>query len=278
MPAILWCIAMYETKYYNNLCNQLFITFRNHEHGAVNIFNSPRVVIKNCTFLNNTCSSFFTRKAYQGSAGGLSFGYNIGLSTQPLDKVDILVTDCNFTCNNATPFSHLLASLNEAVAIGKFSGRGGALAMPVNITGEFNCTVNNSVFVNNFAKVLGGGIYVYISEITLNQAYVFGNNIFKMNSAVFGGGLYFVSHVRSLTNFFQSNIMYNCTFTKNTADNIGGGIFSLPSYYGLGGTYVRFERCEFYSNSAHHGGAAEFISSNHYGDKQIQIPVEFVHW
>jgi len=181
--------------------------------------------------------------------------------------------------NRADPLSHLLPSLNDAVARGILSGRGGALAIPVNITSEFNCTVNNSVFVNNFAAVLGGAIYVPNSEITLNQTYVFGNNIFKMNSAKFGGGLCFVSYVRALTNFFQSNIFYNCTFTKNTADKIGGGVFLLPSFLGLGGTYVRFEKCRFYSNSAmDHGGAAEIISSNRYGNRQNQIPVEFVHW
>jgi len=258
--------------------------FRNHEHGAVNIFNSPRVVVKNCTFINNTSSSFFTRKAFQGNAGGLSIGYNINLATPPLSTVNVstvnvLVTDCNFTNNSAAPLSDLLASLHDALSRGNFSGRGGGLSIPVNIIGEFSCTVNNSVFVNNFAKVLGGGIYIYISEETANQTYVFGNNVFRMNSAVFGGGLCFVGYVHLLTNFHQSNILYNCTFTRNTANRIGGGVFLLPSFRGVGGTYVRFERCGFHSNSAiYHGGALEVISANHYGNRQNQIPVEFVHW
>ena len=253
---------------------------RHHEHGAVNIFNSPKVIVKNCTFLNNTSSSFFTRKPFQGNAGGLSIGHNIRLATIPLSTVDILVTDCNFTYNHATPPSHLLTSLNGLQTRRIFSGRGGGLSIPVNITGEFNCTVNNSVFVNNFADAFGGGAYVFISEIlTLNQTYVFGNNIFRMNSADFGGALCFASHVRSLTNFFQSAVLYNCTFAKNTANNIGGGIFLLPSFRGLGGTYVRFERCEFLSNSAiHHSGAVDVVSYNLYGNRQNQIPVEFVHW
>jgi len=252
--------------------------FRNHEHGAVNIFNSPRVEVKNCTFINNTSSSFFTRKAFHGNAGGLSIGYNINLATQPLSTVNVTVTDCSFTNNSATPYSHLLASLHDALSRGNFSGRGGGLSIPVNITGEFNFTVNNSVFVNNSAKVLGGGIYVYISNITSNQTYVFGNNVFRMNSAVFGGGLCFVSDVRSLTNFHQNNSLYNCTFTNNTANRIGGGVFLIPSFHGFG-TYVRFERCGFHSNSAmYHGGAIKVISDNHYGNRQNQIPVEFVQW
>ena len=245
----------------------------------MNILNSPKVIVKNCTFLNNTSSSFFTRKPFQGNAGGLSIGHNIKLATLSLSTVDILVTDCNFTYNHAAPPSHLLASLNGALARGTFSGRGGGLSIPVNITGEFNCTVNNSVFVNNFADVLGGGAYIFISVITLNQTYMFGNNIFRMNSADFGGGLCFVSYVLALTNFFQSTILYNCTFANNFANSIGGGIFLLPSFRGLGGTSVRFERCGFHSNLAvHHGGAAEVISSNRYGNRQNQIPVEFVHW
>ena len=254
--------------------------FRNHEHGAVNIFNSPKVIIKNCTFLNNTNSSFFTRKPFQGNAGGLSVGYNIEVATISLNKVDILVTDCNFTFNRAVPPLNLSASLNILHERKIFSGRGGGLCITVNVAGKVSCTVNNSVFLNNHALLIGGSAYVFISRIlTLNQTYVFGNNIFGMNSAGYiGGALCFSSYVNSSTNFLQSAILYNCTFTKNSAI-VGGGIFLLPSLRGLGGTYVRLERCAFYSNSAtQHGGAVDAISANSYEHRQIQIPVEFVHW
>lgn len=36
--------------------------FRNHEHGALNIYNSENITMKNCTFHNNTSDSFFTRQ------------------------------------------------------------------------------------------------------------------------------------------------------------------------------------------------------------------------
>ena len=65
--------------------------FRNHEHGALNIFNSPNVIIKHCTFRNNTSSSYFTRKPFQGNSGGLSVAYNTELAS--LSVIDVLVTN-----------------------------------------------------------------------------------------------------------------------------------------------------------------------------------------
>ena len=246
----------------------------------MNIFNSHKVMVKNCTFLNNTSSSFFTRKPYQGNAGGLSIGYNTRLATRPLNSFEMVVTDCNFTRNHAIPPLHLLASINDVFSEGIFSGRGGALSVPVNITGELSCTVNNSVFVDNHAIVLGGSVYVFVGVIAPRyQTYVFGNNFFSLSSANFGGALCFVSHIEPLTYFFQSTVVYNCTFVKNTAKQIGGGVFLLPSFRGLEDTYARFERCLFYSNVAvHHGGAVEVVTGNRFGNRQNQIPVEFVHW
>ena len=246
----------------------------------MNIFNSLKVMVKNCTFLNNTSSSFFTRKPFQGNAGGLSIGYNTRLATTPLNTFEMVVTDCNFTCNRAFPPLRLRASINDAFLEEIFSGRGGALSVPVNITGELSCTVNNSVFVDNHAILLGGSVYVFVGVIApRNQTYVFGNNFFTLNSASFGAALCFTSHIEPLTNFFQSTVVYNCTFVKNTAKQISGGVFLLPSFRGLEGTYVRFERCLFYSNVAvHHGGAVEVVTGNQFGDRQNQIPVEFVHW
>ena len=274
-------VTMYTyTKIVNSeLYRRIFLP-RNHEHGAVNIFNSPKVMVKNCTFLNNTSSSFFTRKPFQGNAGGLSIGYNTRLATRPLNSFEMVVTDCNFTYNHAIPPLHLQASINDVFLEDIFSGRGGALSVPVNITGELNCTVNNSVFVDNHAIEFGGSVYFGVGFTAPRyQTYVFGNNFFKLNSANFGAALCFASQIEPLKNFYQSTVVYNCTFVKNTGKQFGGGVYLHPSFLGLEGTYVRFERCWFYSNMAvFHGGAIEVVTGNHFGNRQNLIPVEFVHW
>ena len=268
------------TKIVNSELYRCTFLPRNHEHGAVNIFNSHKVFVKNCTFLNNTSSSFFTRKPYQGNAGGLSIGYNTRLATRPLNSFEMVVTDCNFTRNHAIPPLHLQASINDVFLELIFSGRGGALSVPVNITGELSCTVNNSVFVDNHAIELGGSVYFGVGFTAPRyQTYVFGNNFFTLNSANLGGALCFVSHIKPLKKFYQSTVVYNCTFVKNTGKQIGGGVHLLPSFLGLEGTYVRFEKCWFYSNMAvHHGGAVEVVTGNRFGNRQNLIPVEFVHW
>ena len=66
----------------HNVCIRFICTVfntvlrRHHQQGAVNIYNSPRVTVTNCTFYNNTSTGYFTTKAYQGASGGLSIGYS----------------------------------------------------------------------------------------------------------------------------------------------------------------------------------------------------------
>lgn len=249
--------------------------YSDHEHGALNIFNSPNVIIRNCTFYNNTSDTYFTRQPYKSNAGGLSIGYNSLPGTISLDKMNIIVNNCNFTGNHAG----LPASPNEVQESRIFSGRGGGLSLVVNVTGIVNFTVNNSIFVNNLAENLGGGIYVSISEFsTLKQFYLFANNTFTSNAANYGGGFFFANLVIPSTNFSQNIHVYNSVFTKNNAEDIGGGIYVFSSL-GLGGSFIKFERCNFFLNTAgDHGGAVDVESFNLYRSRQNQSPVELVSW
>jgi len=207
----------------------------------VNIFNSPNVIVNNCTFDNNTSDAYFTRQSYQSNAGGLSVEYNSLLTTVSLDNMNVVVTNCNFTNNHAGS----QASQNEVQESRIFSGRGGGLSLTVNVTGIVNFTVNKSIFINNIAENLGGGVYISISEYsTLKQLYLFVNNVFTSNVASYGGGFTFTNLVIPSTNFSQNIIMLNSLFTKNKARNIGGGIYIFSSL-GLGGSYIKIENCEF---------------------------------
>lgn len=249
--------------------------YSDHEHGAVNIFNSPNVIVTNCTFLNNTSDTYFTRKPYQSNAGGLSIGYNSIVTTVPLNNMNITVCNCNFINNHAG----LPASPNEVQESRIFSGRGGGFSLVVNVTGIVNCVVSNTIFVRNTAENLGGGVYVSISESsTLQQFYLFANNIFTSNTASYGGGFFFANLVIPFNNFSQTIIIFNSVFTRNMADQIGGGVYIFSSL-GLGGSFITIEKCEFLGNIAgDHGGAVDVESFNLYRSRQNQIPAEFVNW
>lgn len=189
--------------------------------------------------------------------------------------MNITVYGCNFTNNHAG----LEASPNEVQESRIFSGRGGGLSLVINVTGIVMCTVNDNIFENNLAENLGGGVYVSISESsTLEQFYLFANNDFISNAASYGGGFFFANLVIPVVNFSQDIIIFNSTFTKNKAEQIGGGIYVFSSL-GLGGSFIKIEKSKFCMNTAgDHGGAVDVESFNLYGSRQNQSPAKFVSW
>ena len=124
----------------------------------------------------------------------MSIGYNDRVATVSLDKISIIIIDCNFTKNHAAE----QFSQNNVQEERVFSDRGGGIIFLINITGvdrTLMCTMNSSVFIDNFATNLGGGTYTFTSETSnLNQTYVVANNIFAENTAGYGGGYYFASN------------------------------------------------------------------------------------
>ena len=254
------------------------MSFRDHEHGAVNIFNSPNVTVKNCTFDNNTSSSYFTRKPYQGNAGGLSIGYNSRF-TSSLSDINIVITGCNFTNNRAAPPKSLQVSSTELQERNIFSGRGGGLSIVINITSEIHCTLNNSRFINNFAEKFGGAFYIFISESSImNQFYKFENTIFTSNRATYGGACLFARLDAPIPQeLHQTAIFCNCTFVGNIARN-GGGLLLYPSSRGITDIFISFEKCKFFDNTAKDYGGALGIESYYFIRNREQNPVGFQDW
>ncbi|XP_065906418.1 uncharacterized protein [Dysidea avara] len=253
--------------------------FRDHEHGAVNVYNSQNVFITNCTFYNNTSSSYFTRKPYQGSAGGLSIGYNSQLVAMTLNDANVLVDNCTFTANRAAPPTGLNLSPTELLARRIFSGRGGGLSIPVSLaTSSLNCVVNNSMFVNNYAESFGGGYYIFISGFVVNQNYLIENNVFTQNVAGNIAGAFSFGNFGGLDNFSILNCtVYKSSFTANSANSAGCSNL-LPSYPGFHNVFMKFEKCTFSNNTAtEYAGAIDIVSYNFFGSRQHQNPVDFIN-
>lgn len=250
---------------------------RHHEHGALNIFNSPNVTVKNCTFHNNTSSSFFTRRPYQGNAGGLSIGYNMRFSNKTISTVNILVTDCSFTNNHAAPLTALQLSPSKLLEMNIFTGRGGALAIPVNTTSPVNCVVANNEFINNSADSFGGSIYTFIGGSYVNHTSLYANNMFIGNSASFGGVMSFISSQRIPNTFILHATIQNCTFIQNKA-KICGCVNYYP-HLGLAGDLIRFIDCKFFNNSAIlYAGAIDVVSYRFFGSRTHQEPIHLTNW
>ena len=244
--------------------------FRNHEHGALNIFNCPNVTVRHCTFRNNTSTSYFTRKPFQGNSGGLSLGYNMELA--PLSSVNVLVTDCVFINNSA----RLFLTTNELFQNYIFSGRGGGMALLINVTCPVNVAINNNLFRNNSASNFGGGVHCYINGTSVNLTYMFRNNTFVGNEADLGSAaLGFINYAQSST---LNSTMYNCTFKYNKS-KVGECLRLLPSYHGFSENFFVIRECSFNNNtSTGVGGIIVVVSYKYYQNRKHYDPVEFTNW
>ena len=251
--------------------------FRHHEHGALNIFNSPSVTVKNCSFNNNTSSSFFTRRPYQGNAGGLSIAYNMIFSNTTVISINILVMGCNFTNNHASPPTTLQLSSTQLLLMNIFTGRGGAVAMPINITSPLNCVVANNTFINNSANNFGGSIYWFIGGPLRNQTFLIKDNIFIGNSASIGGVMAFITSQTIPETYSIQNTIQNCTFMQNTA-KICGCVNHYP-LLGLAGGLIQFIDCKFYNNSASlYAGTIDIVSYTFFDSRGHQEQIHFTNW
>ena len=255
----------------------LFLLIRHHQHGALNIFNSPNVTVKNCTFYNNTSSSFFTRRPFQGNAGGLSIAYNIELANRTVSSVNILVTGCVFIANHAAPPIALRLSPTEFLAMNLIIGRGGALAIPININSPVHCVVTDNTFINNTAATVGGSIYGFTGGAYINNTSLYAKNVFIGNSATIGGVMSLISSQRIPDVFLLHITIQNCTFVNNRA-----AICGCVNYYphlGLAGDVIKFIDSKFYNNSASlYAGAVDLVSYRFFGSRQHQEPIQLTNW
>ena len=276
------CFTCYYTQYtysYVWLGNVQFFLFRHHEHGALSIYNSENITVKNCTFHNNTSDSFFTLQRYQGGAGGLSIGYEYTESRIQIRSINILIVDCKFISNNALTLSRLKLTSTKILLREIFPGRGGALIVLVNMNTPLNFVFNNSLIMDNFAEFFGGSVYCVTQRGFMYQTFLFANNIFMNNTAPIASGLSFINLLNRPVEFAVYMLIFNCTFIRNTAISEVAGAANIYPLYALRNTMVTFRDCQFYSNSAQvYGGAIDITSYNFFENRETVFPVEFINW
>ena len=240
----------------------------------------------------------FTAKEYQGSAGGCSIGYNSLSSnfteaqapnhdasegvapSSSQSTTNVFISECTFTNNFAQTPTRQNGNSTDALTRYIFHGRGGALAVLVNIDSPLIFTFSDNIVINNSAKVFGGGVY-YITQRRSDQAYIFCNSTFINNSASGAGGLalVYLLNVNASSVFGVHNYVYNCTFYNNTASEIAGATIVSAVYGVATNIFVIYIDCVFINNKAKiYGGAVDITSYDFFENIQAQTLVNFSNW
>jgi len=275
--------------------------FRNHKHGALSIYNSKIIKVENCTFRNNTSDSYFTKKPFQGSAGGLSIGYNsyfiepyspdqnnhpvavYNIDITPLQpsllctKTCVKIINCRFYDNSAVLPVGQAGSSTDVLINNVFTGRGGALSVLVNTDDYFKCNFSNNIFINNSAEAFGGGVYC-LTQRGFNQIYTIHNNTFINNKGSRAGALALLYLKVSDTPAYNYNVC-NCTFYNNTASLIAGAVMVSAVYELTRNVHITFKDCNFSKNVAViHGGSFDAISFDFFNSIPTESPITFIYW
>ena len=257
---------------------------RHHEHGAMSIYESEQIIIRNCTFYNNTSDGYFTDKPYLGSSGGLSISYNSSGSCGFMPPSHIMlhvhIINCTFTDNSALLLDGQSFSSTKEI-LNKISyGRGGAVSILISVRDPLKLVFSGNTVINNSADTFGGGVYCLI-QACANQNYTFGNNTFKKNTASVAGGMAFIYQYISIQSQFTIyNLVYNCKFYYNAARHEVAGAMGIYSVFGLANnSYITIDQCKFVNNTAvSYGGAVDIESYDFFVNIQAIPLINFTNW
>ena len=249
------------------------LLYRHHEQGALSIYNSADVTVRNCSFYNNTSTGYFSRKHYQGGSGGVIIGYN-ELPSLNFVSIVILVINCNFTANNAKLVGR--TDTEQLIASRIFIARGGALSILMNVSASVNCTVGNNLFADNTAQNVAGALFTNTQHLGLHKHY-FVNNTFIRNSAPVGGAFLFASTTTFVGLSVNLNV-YNCIFQSNVAQYDYAGAMVLTFIFSPYQNVVNIKDCTFSNNSAISFAGAFHVDSFQIFGHRNATAIRFVNW
>ncbi|MBR6025034.1 MAG: DUF11 domain-containing protein [Methanobrevibacter sp.] len=246
-------------NYHSNIINCTFIGNTATERGGAIGSSQNYLVVKNCTFENNT--------AKQGAAYMLA-GIDHGLDGIPEGHYNNIV-DCYFRNNTGTEEGgavHITGNYNNFINCtfwDNYATNGNGSAIYIHgqnssvINSEFyehecsrgtiyiigdNTFIDNSTFENNTASRGGAGVYVVGNNTLVN------NSVFNNNDAIFHGGALHSQgdNLRILNSNFTSNTAIASTEDMN--QGLGGAIY-------IEGENSDIAYCYFENNVARNGSA-----------------------
>ena len=204
---------------------------KNYAFGAVEFYGNGRIV--NCNFINNY--------AFCAGAMAIGFGNNIN------------IIGCNFI--NNTGFGQgggairLRTQVNGlTISDSLFENNygdtyGGAVHSDMGYENDA-CTIINTIFINNTARLGGGGLFFETPNANLI------NSTFKYNNAPLGGGVYWNGYSGDV----EGSIFIGNNATVDN-DSKGGGIFCS------GRSTTHITTSKFINNTATNGGGIYFDQS-----------------
>ena len=152
----------------------------------------------------------------------------IPIESVPGGTGSVSVINCTFHNNTHTPITDQQVNAHNFFSRFVFPGRGGALSITVNSSFPFNANISDCLVENNLAQSFGGGFYIvysgYSEHLTIVNNSMFANG----HAGDGGGGALVVAFVEAgMGESFNVRLqVYNSNFTQNSAV-FGGGIFFL---------------------------------------------------
>ena len=232
----------------------------------------------NTTFINNTSTARYLFRSFEANAAGLSYGWNnLLLDTQP--NIDVHVYNCTFANNVARGIVRDFKPTTDALETRTFAGRGGGMAVVLNATSNVTVVIEKTNFTKNHANGFGGGFYLLIDGISINQYFYINDITFENNRATFGGAAINVGYLSIIPqSTINEVIIKDSIIISNQAGLVGAIGLALTYTFGLT-NFIRIINCSFLSNRAgQYGAAIGLFHLNFLSPKTKVQPVEIIDW
>ncbi len=235
------------------MCTYIHSNF--YPAGALEISNSPVIVVESCQFTNNT-SEGIGKTAYSGNSGGLSIGFNNNNRSAIFQSIlpQIRVKDTEFIDNNATAAMDFQYDVSFVLKKNIYNQRGGGMAIYLGAPNyQAQVLVQNCFLKGNNARDSGGGIYMNIQGDNNNHSINIMDTDFIDNVGPDGGGLEITQYSGISANVRHHIVnIVNCQFWGNKG-RFGGGFKSIQVFTYL--NTVNLDNCTFFNNTAQVGAA-----------------------